>query len=472
MGSGETTPTMVTVHREVFERAGAGAAYILDTPYGFQTNADSITAKAKAYFARSVGHPVEALSWRRRLEQGLEAEGVIAAVRHAGWLFAGPGSPTYALRQWRHTPIADALDEMVGAGGALVLASAAALTLGSHAVPVYEIYKCGADPYWEPGLGLFERLTGIPAAIVPHYDNAEGGTHDTRLCLPHGRSPAVSPLGPFPQAVARPSGAVSSTGQQAVDRVPGPFLAAWHRVRVDTEREPGIRVSQVLRHRPDALSRVEQRRCVEVAQRVNAVLPTHRHPSPPARPRPVLLIEGTAIDCRATDGGEHKRHGDELVRVGVFPRRGQRGGGAAAARLPSDFDWRRGEVLVRGKGNREERLPLPVDVGEAVADWLHQGRPASSSTHVFTTMRAPRRGLTGTAVSVVVSRAAQRAEIPDLTAHRLRHTAATDLLRSGASLPEVGQVLRHASLLSTTIYAKVDHTALSAVARPWPAGAR
>jgi site-specific recombinase XerD len=137
-----------------------------------------------------------------------------------------------------------------------------------------------------------------------------------------------------------------------------------------------------------------------------------------------------------------------------------------------DFDWRRGEVLVRGKGNREERLPLPVDVGEAVADWLHQGRPASSSTHVFTTMRAPRRGLTGTAVSVVVSRAAQRAEIPDLTAHRLRHTAATDLLRSGASLPEVGQVLRHASLLSTTIYAKVDHTALSAVARPWPAGAR
>ena len=137
-----------------------------------------------------------------------------------------------------------------------------------------------------------------------------------------------------------------------------------------------------------------------------------------------------------------------------------------------DLDWRRGEVLVRGKGSRVERLPLPVDVGEAVVDWLRQGRHACSSVYVFTTMRAPRRGLTPTAVSVIVSRAAHRAEIPDITAHRLRHTAATDLLRSGASLPEVGQVLRHASLLSTAIYAKVDHAALSMVARPWPAGAR
>ena len=137
-----------------------------------------------------------------------------------------------------------------------------------------------------------------------------------------------------------------------------------------------------------------------------------------------------------------------------------------------DVNWRQGEVLVRGKGNRDERLPLPIDVGEAVADWLRHGRPMSSSLHVFTAMRAPRRALSGSAVSMIVSRAAQRAQIPGITAHRLRHTAATDLLRGGASLPEVGQVLRHASLLSTAIYAKVDHTALSAVARPWPAGVR
>jgi site-specific recombinase XerD len=152
-------------------------------------------------------------------------------------------------------------------------------------------------------------------------------------------------------------------------------------------------------------------------------------------------------------------------------RLGLRAGEVAALQL-RDFDWRHGEVLVRGKGNREERLPVPVDVGDAVAGWLRHGRPTCLDSHVFTTMRAPRRGLTRSAVSALVGRAAQRAEISELTAHRLRHTAATDMLRSGASLPEVGQVLRHASLLSTAIYAKVDHAALSAVARSWPGGAR
>jgi site-specific recombinase XerD len=137
-----------------------------------------------------------------------------------------------------------------------------------------------------------------------------------------------------------------------------------------------------------------------------------------------------------------------------------------------DIDWRCGEILVRGKGHREERLPLPADVGQAVAGWLRRGRPAFSCAGVFTTLLAPRGELTGKAVSAIVRRAARRAGVPAVTAHRLRHTAATDLLRSGASLPEVGQVLRHASLLSTSIYAKVDHAALAAVARPWPAGAR
>lgn len=151
-------------------------------------------------------------------------------------------------------------------------------------------------------------------------------------------------------------------------------------------------------------------------------------------------------------------------------RLGLRVGEVAALEL-ADVDWRHGEILLRGKGRRKERLPLPADVGEAVAGWLRRGRRHGWSPHVFTTLLAPRRELTGKAVSAIVYRASHRCGVT-VTAHRLRHTAATELLRSGASLPEVGQVLRHASLLSTAIYAKVDHAALAAVARPWPVGAR
>jgi integrase/recombinase XerD len=151
-------------------------------------------------------------------------------------------------------------------------------------------------------------------------------------------------------------------------------------------------------------------------------------------------------------------------------RLGLRVGEVAALEL-TDVDWRHGEILVRGKAHREERLPLPADVGQAVAGWLRRGRPRCASTHVFTTLIAPRSELSSKAVSAIVRRAGHRSGVV-VTAHRLRHYTATELLRSGASLPEVGQVLRHASMLSTAIYAKVDHAALSTVARPWPVGAR
>jgi integrase/recombinase XerD len=135
----------------------------------------------------------------------------------------------------------------------------------------------------------------------------------------------------------------------------------------------------------------------------------------------------------------------------------------------SDIDWRHGDLLVRGKGHREERLPLPTDVGEAIAGWLRRGRPQCSCVRVFTTLLAPRGPLTRHAVTAIVRRAAHRSGVV-VTAHRLRHTAGTDLLRAGASLPEVSQVLRYTSLLSTAIYAKVDHSALAEVLRPWPTG--
>jgi site-specific recombinase XerD len=155
--------------------------------------------------------------------------------------------------------------------------------------------------------------------------------------------------------------------------------------------------------------------------------------------------------------------------LALLLRLGLRAGEVAALEL-GDLDWRSGDILVRGKGRRVERLPLPVDVGQAVASWLRYGRPRCSSRQVFTTLLAPRQGLSRKGISAIVHRAGQRSGVAT-TAHRLRHTAACALLRSGASLPEIGQVLRHGSMLSTAIYAKVDHAALSAVARPWP-GAR
>lgn len=179
MGSGETTPTMIKPHRRIFETLGEGAsAVLLDTPYGFQLNADEISGRTVGYFAQSVGRKIDVVSWRTPPAPGLERERALTALRSAGWIFAGPGSPTYALRQWRDTE----LPGLLAQSEVLVFASAAALTLGSHTIPVYEIYKAGVTPFWEPGLGLFGELTGVPAVVIPHYDNAEGGHHDTRYC--------------------------------------------------------------------------------------------------------------------------------------------------------------------------------------------------------------------------------------------------------------------------------------------------
>jgi integrase/recombinase XerD len=151
----------------------------------------------------------------------------------------------------------------------------------------------------------------------------------------------------------------------------------------------------------------------------------------------------------------------------LLARLGLRAGEVAALEL-ADMDWRGGELVVRGKGHRAERLPLPVDVGEALVGWLRRGRPRCECTTVFTRVRAPHRPLTSGGVSAIVRAACSRAGLPELNAHRLRHTAATEMLRAGASLPEVGQVLRHASVLTTAIYAKVDRDRLRGLALPWP----
>jgi site-specific recombinase XerD len=135
-----------------------------------------------------------------------------------------------------------------------------------------------------------------------------------------------------------------------------------------------------------------------------------------------------------------------------------------------DIDWRAGEITVRGKGGRPERLPLPADVGEAIADYLCHGRRLSADRSVFLAARGQAVGMSRQAVVLVPREASKRAGIADVGGHRLRHTAATRLLRAGASLGEIAQVLRHSGEVATAIYAKVDQAALAGLARPWPDG--
>jgi integrase/recombinase XerD len=158
----------------------------------------------------------------------------------------------------------------------------------------------------------------------------------------------------------------------------------------------------------------------------------------------------------------------DLAILTLLLRLGLRAGEVAGLRL-EDLDWRAGELVVVGKGRRAERLPLPVDVGEAITGYLRDGRPDSALDRtVFIRVKAPRRRLTTGGVTQVVVAAGQRAGLGQIHAHRLRHTAATSMLRAGAPLHEIGQVLRHREPLSTAIYAKVDRAALSVLARPWP----
>ncbi len=183
MGSGETAPTMNAPHRAIFERLGPDVdAVLLDTPFGFQENAPILASKAIEYFRDAIGRRVEAAGLTRTDSGDTVAiERGVAKVRSADWLFAGPGSPTFALDQWRNTPVPAALADKLRSGGAVVFSSAAALTLGRATVPVYEIYKVGVDPYWMDGLDVLAEV-GLNVAVIPHYDNAEGGNHDTRFC--------------------------------------------------------------------------------------------------------------------------------------------------------------------------------------------------------------------------------------------------------------------------------------------------
>ena len=184
MGSGETAPTMTSVHADLMARMGPPPvpATMLDTPFGFQENADDICARALGYFHDNVGFPITIATFRdREKATPLQYETMLARINDARYVFAGPGSPTYALRQWRDTAVPDALAAKLRNGGCVTFASAAAVGLGVLALTVYEVYKVGEPPRWLDGLDLLKHV-GLRAAVIPHYNNAEGGTHDTRYC--------------------------------------------------------------------------------------------------------------------------------------------------------------------------------------------------------------------------------------------------------------------------------------------------
>jgi cyanophycinase-like exopeptidase len=183
MGSGETTATMVPVHRSVLERFDhRPAVVVLDTPYGFQENADELTARAVDYFRTSLPMAdVTVASLRDDDVPAGQRERALAAISDADVVFAGPGSPSYALRRWSGGRVPALLADKLVSGGAVTMASAASITVGRWSIPVYEVYKVGEPPHWLDGLDVLGAVGSHPA-VVPHFDNAEGGTHDTRFC--------------------------------------------------------------------------------------------------------------------------------------------------------------------------------------------------------------------------------------------------------------------------------------------------
>jgi hypothetical protein len=161
-------------------------AVLLDTPYGFQENAPELATRAVEYFRNSVNVDIAVAGLVRLHDTHIAADTVqiergLRAISDATYIFAGPGSPTYALRQWSGSNVASSIIDKLMNGGIVTFASAAALTLGKVTVPVYEVYKVGQDVQRLDGLDVLSAI-GINAAVIPHYDNAEGGNHDTRFC--------------------------------------------------------------------------------------------------------------------------------------------------------------------------------------------------------------------------------------------------------------------------------------------------
>lgn len=183
MGSGELAESMAKVHRVILSRVEPDIhAVFVDTPAGFELNVDEISARAVEYFQRRFNVSLSVASFRSKSRAtSREVETAMRLLRHANFIFAGPGSPSYAIHNWRGSAVWDTIVARFAQGAHLVFASAATIGMGCCALPVYEIYKAGGDVDWMDGLDLLGPL-GFKLAIIPHWNNAEGETFDTRFC--------------------------------------------------------------------------------------------------------------------------------------------------------------------------------------------------------------------------------------------------------------------------------------------------
>lgn len=184
MGSGELTASMVEVHKSLIGALPVpGKITFIDTPAGYQPNVDQISAGAVDYFKNRVQQPMEVASYKSRVATSeVEAAKALQKLRDSSYILMGPGSPTYTVEQFQHTAITTILAERIKAGACLTAASAAALTMGYYTLPVYEIYKVGQPLHWLKGLDLL-AVFDLHLVVVPHWNNAEGGTHDTSRCF-------------------------------------------------------------------------------------------------------------------------------------------------------------------------------------------------------------------------------------------------------------------------------------------------
>lgn len=182
MGSGETAPSLVGVHRGLLEHLRSPRCCWLDTPYGFQENADILSQKTVEFFHQALGQRLHVAQFRRSEQPEVETQLAYTLVRESNYIFSGPGSPSYAQRHWSQSEFpAIFLDKLRNSDSVLVFASAGVCSIGALCLPAYEIYKVGLPPHWLPGLDILPGL-GFDAVVIPHYNNTVGGNHDTRYC--------------------------------------------------------------------------------------------------------------------------------------------------------------------------------------------------------------------------------------------------------------------------------------------------